>query len=142
MRLVVIGLMVVVSSLGFAKETDGEANELVRAAVSTPKPEYPYAARLHRIQGSGSFLVRLHTPTGRIKAVIAETSTGSPILDQAAIAGLKKWRFKPGIVAPMSKHAPGFKDRFANEDRLFRVPITFTMNRSHRTGTFVVRQPL
>ncbi len=76
--------------------------------VSAPRPEYPYKARLHFLQGSGSFILRVR-PDGTVWRVDVEDSTGAPLLDQVTIAAYSKWRFKPGRVTAV------------------RVPISFTM---------------
>ena len=76
--------------------------------IYSPQPEYPYAARLHNLQGSGSFILRVR-PDGTVARVEVEDSTGAPLLDQAAVAAYSKWRFKPGRVT------------------VVRVPTHFTM---------------
>jgi TonB family protein len=73
-----------------------------------PSPEYPYKARLHYLQGSGSFILRVR-PDGTVARVEVEDSTGAPLLDQTVIAAYSKWRFKPGRV------------------KAVRVPVNFTM---------------
>jgi TonB family protein len=76
--------------------------------IYAPQPEYSYQARLHYLQGSGSFILRVR-PDGTVVRVDVEDSTGAPLLDQTAIATYLKWRFKPGRVAAV------------------RVPTNFTM---------------
>jgi TonB family protein len=76
--------------------------------IYAPRPEYPYKARLHYLQGSGSFVLRVR-PDGTVARVDVEDSTGAPLLDQTAIATYSKWRFKPGRV------------------KAVRVPVSFTM---------------
>src|SRR6185312_5439481 len=102
-------------------------DDIMRAAIWTPNPDYPYEARFYHIEGGGVFVVRLHTSTGQVTEVRIARSTGNAMLDQAAVKGLKHWRFKPGAVAPMSKSSPGFEDQFADQDRLFKVPVKFVM---------------
>ncbi len=76
--------------------------------LSAPRPEYPYDARRRNLQGSGMFILRVRAD-GTVSRVDVEDSTGSPLLDQTAIAAYSKWRFKPGGV------------------KAVRVPIHFTM---------------
>ena len=76
--------------------------------IYAPRPEYPYTARAHYLQGSGSFILHVKSD-GTISRVEIEDSTGAPLLDQTAIAAYSKWRFKPGRV------------------KAVRVPISFTM---------------
>jgi len=46
---------------------------------------------------------------GGVRDVLMSESTGSPVLDNAAIAGFRRWRFKPGTASQV------------------KIPITFTM---------------
>ena len=73
-----------------------------------PPPEYPYQARLHYLQGSGSLILRVRSD-GTVARVEVEDSTGAPLLDQTVIAAYSKWRFKSGKV------------------KAVRVPVNFTM---------------
>jgi protein TonB len=79
-------------------------------AVSAPRPEYPYEARRARITGNGIAVIVVVDPAnGVVTDVTMAQSTGSPVLDGAAISGFRRWRFKPGNVSQV------------------RVPISFTM---------------
>jgi TonB family protein len=86
-------------------------NELPKYAVFRPHPEYPREARARHITGEGMFGVEISLSTGRVNSVRIIHSTGSAILDKAAIQALKNWRFRP------------------NTFRQARVPINFTMDR-------------
>jgi periplasmic protein TonB len=65
-------------------------------ALSAPRPEYPYEARRQRITGSGIVAMTVDPATGMVTEVSMWQSTGSPYLDNAAITGFRRWRFKPG----------------------------------------------
>jgi protein TonB len=65
-------------------------------ALSAPRPEYPYEARRQRITGSGIVAMTVDSATGRVTEVSMWQSTGNPYLDNAAITGFRRWRFKPG----------------------------------------------
>ena len=65
-------------------------------ALSAPRPEYPYEARRQRITGSGIVAMTVDPVTGRVTEASMWQSTGSPYLDNAAITGFRRWRFKPG----------------------------------------------
>jgi TonB family protein len=106
--------------------TEEQARKL---AISTPPPQYPYAARLHHVEGQGVFLLRVQIRTGLVKAVIVEHSTGSKILDGAALSALKRWRFKPGVLPSISVELPKQPDSLAKEDSFVRVPVNFVMRR-------------
>jgi protein TonB len=65
-------------------------------ALSAPRPEYPYEARRQRVTGSGIVAMTVDPLTGMVNEVSMSQSTGSPYLDNAAMAGFRRWRFKPG----------------------------------------------
>ena len=80
-----------------------------RAAVVSRAPiEYPYEARRRRITGSGVVVMEIDRTTGKVKSAYMAPSTGSSILDHAALSSFRQWRFKLGTVSKI------------------RVPITFT----------------
>lgn len=78
-------------------------------AVSAPRPEYPYEARRSKLTGSGVCVMTVDPGSGAVTSATMATSTGSPILDNAATSAFRRWRFKPGTVSTV------------------RTPITFTM---------------
>ena len=59
------------------------------------KPEYPRASLRHEEQGTVtmSFLIGVN---GKVKAGKIVRSSGYPLLDNAALEGIAKCRFKPG----------------------------------------------
>jgi TonB family protein len=79
-------------------------------ALNAPRPEYPYEARRQKITGSGVAVMNVDPGSGNVTDVIMSTSTGSAFLDNAAIAGLRRWRFKPGSVSTVT------------------CPVTFTLS--------------
>lgn len=88
--------------------TSGRASfSSVRAmALSGPRPLYPYEARRQKITGSGVALMTVDPATGSVIDVVMQVSTGSPVLDNAAVTAFRRWRFKPGtpsrIKAPIT----------------------------------------
>ena len=78
-------------------------------AVSAPPPEYPYEARRQRITGNGVVTIAVDPASGRVSDVSMLKSTGNPFLDNAAITGFRRWRFKPGTLSSVT------------------CPITFTL---------------
>lgn len=71
---------------------------LARRVISNPAPRYPNDARLIRIgpnRGSGKYRVTFDV-NGAVKNVQVVESTGQPILDRAAIDGLRQWKAEPG----------------------------------------------
>jgi TonB family protein len=79
------------------------------SALSAPRLEYPYEARRQKITGSGTVTMTVDPVSGQVTSVAMETSTGSLVLDNAAITGFRRWRFKPGTVSRV------------------RLPITYTL---------------
>src|SRR5438477_7305189 len=78
-------------------------------AVNAPRPQYPYEARSRKITGSGVCVVQVDAASGNVTGGSMTQSTGSPILDNAALTAFRQWRFRPGTVSEV------------------KIPITFTM---------------
>ncbi len=78
-------------------------------ALSAPRPEYPYEARRQRLTGSGLAILTIDPQSGAVLDVAMARSTGSALLDNAAMSGFRRWRFKPGTAARVE------------------TPITFTL---------------
>jgi TonB family protein len=78
-------------------------------ALSAPRPEYPYEARRQKIIGSGIVLMSVDPVSGSVTDISMWQSTGSALLDNAAVTAFRRWRFKPGTVSRV------------------KSPITFTM---------------
>jgi periplasmic protein TonB len=79
-------------------------------ALNAPRPEYPYEARRQKITGDGVVVMSVDPASGSVTNVTMAKSTGSAFLDNAAIAGFRRWRFKPGSVSTVT------------------CPVTFTMS--------------
>lgn len=79
------------------------------SALSAPRPEYPYEARRQKVTGNGIVAMTVDSADGSVTNVTMEASTGSAVLDNAAVTAFRRWRFKPGTVSHV------------------RSPITFTM---------------
>ena len=71
-------------------------------ALSAPRPEYPYEARRQKITGEGVALLTIDPSNGEVINITMSKSTGNPLLDNAARAGLGRWRFKPGTVSSVT----------------------------------------
>jgi periplasmic protein TonB len=71
-------------------------------AVSAPRPEYPYEARRQKITGDGVVAMTVDPATGNVISVSMSKTTGSPFLDNAAVTGFKRWRFRPGSVSSVT----------------------------------------
>jgi len=79
-------------------------------ALNAPRPEYPFQARRQKITGDGVAVMRVDPVSGNVTEVAIVKSTGNAFLDDAATAGFRRWRFKPGTVSSVT------------------CPITFTLN--------------
>jgi TonB family protein len=63
-----------------------------------PHFEYPARARDQRLEGSGLFEIHIN-PDGSVASVKALRTTGSNMLDAAAITGFRQWRFRAHTIA-------------------------------------------
>lgn len=79
-------------------------------ALNAPRPEYPYEARRQKITGDGVVVMSVDSLSGNVIGVTMAKSTGNDFLDNAAIAGFRRWRFKPGSVSSVT------------------CPVTFTLS--------------
>lgn len=78
-------------------------------ALYAPKPQYPYEARSRHVTGSGVIVCSVDSGSGNVSSCSVSSSTGSPILDNAATSAFRQWRFRPGTLSKVN------------------IPITFTM---------------
>lgn len=85
------------STAGGMGQAQGEATtppEFGAAYLNNPPPEYPPLARRRRLQGTPLLLVHVNA-RGRPAAVALRQSSGSEILDQAALEAVRGWSFVP-----------------------------------------------
>ena len=88
--------------------------QMAKATISTPKPDYPIDARRRHITGKGVFQLTISESTGDVLSVDVVSSTGYPILDSSAVKTMKRWKFRPHMVTrakvpiefSMPSHAP------------------------------------
>ena len=62
--------------------------------LHNPAPEYPAQSRRRREQGLVTLRVNVSSQGGAVEVLIEHTS-GWPLLDQAAVSAVKRWRFVP-----------------------------------------------
>lgn len=86
----------------------------VAAYLSNPAPAYPAAARDARQEGRVSLRV-LVGADGRPQQTTVARSSGFPLLDEAAVAAVRGWRFAPAERAGISV------------DAWVLIPITFKL---------------
>ena len=116
--------ILLVFAAGAAAEKAPIVSGAEAVAVFTPRPEYPYEARLRRVTGSGIARMEVDIATGKVTRAYMQESTGSTILDKEALRAFQKWRFVPGTVVGA------------------RVPITFTMKGDVMTTVQVRAKPM
>jgi protein TonB len=84
--------------------------ELVGNTTAAPGAAYPEEAQKKKMSGSGVYEL-LIDKAGKIKAVAIVKSSGSGVLDNAAVTAFKRWRFKPGVFQSV------------------RIPVSWSVNR-------------
>ena len=90
-------LAVIVSAAEFVHSASARPSPGARAQLlAAPKPIYPEAAIQRRIVGHGQFRLNMDIETGKPMGIAILKSTGSPLLDRAAIKALSQWRAVPG----------------------------------------------
>jgi TonB family protein len=116
---VVLGITIFSQYTSFAatnvEDRDSEpltaSEKQVRAlAIFASAPRDPIVARASRIGGAGVAILSVDVHTGLVKAAWMDRSTGEKLLDDAALAAFRPWRFKPGAVSKV------------------RIPIRFRMH--------------
>src|SRR6266404_7392392 len=88
-----VTLSFIIAAAGHAKPSEGSKRPSVVVATYAAKPDYPYIARAHHMEGKGIFLVHIRAD-GKVRAVEMVQSTGHPELDKSAVAAFQKWRFQ------------------------------------------------
>jgi protein TonB len=77
---------------------DGAADQPPRigqGAAANPAPEYPEEARLRGWHGRVVLAV-IVSPEGGVASIRVRSSSGHPLLDEAALRAVRRWRFEPG----------------------------------------------
>jgi TonB family protein len=100
---------VLIAALGSVAHAQGVHPSVRPYVVKSVPTQYPAEARQRNIEGSGVLGGEVDFETGKVLSVRMEKSTGSKILDQAALRSYRQWQFKARLI------------------RKFRVPITFQM---------------
>ena len=132
------------SSSSLAAERVVVAPDAQQWVIHMVLPRYPTAARQRHATGAGIFVMRVQIKTGLVKSVDVARTTGDADLDAAAVAALRQWRFKPGVLPSIKQILPHWKDRFETEDSLIKAPVRFFLvskqSRPNHRHLEVVRQ--
>jgi TonB family protein len=78
-----------------AQQTQNNSDEMTRRAKTKVQPSYPDLARKMNITGTVKVEVVV-APNGTVKE--ARVIGGHPVLANAALEAVKKWRFEPASV--------------------------------------------
>lgn len=123
--LLIAGLIHGGASRGSAADQPQQSYEPGAAAmIFKPRIEYPYEARRNRITGSGILVVEVDRATGKVTGASMAPSTGSAVLDEAALSAFRQARFTPGTRSPI------------------KIPITFTVGGKVVTEYRVKQKPM
>ena len=63
-------------------------------AVNTPPPDYPLELACYEQGGTAGLILKIGLD-GRARDIRVESSSGHPQLDQAALAAVETWEFRP-----------------------------------------------
>lgn len=104
------------------EQDPGAQLRLEPGVLSNPAPLYP---RIARVQGwEGTVILRAFvSSTGSVQYLSVYRSSGHPVLDEAAAAAVRQWRFKPAVRSGR---------RAAT---LAEVPVTFRLKAEESSST-------
>jgi len=94
-------LMLAVCSVAMAQATKpsptGDSSSKHKAlAIVRPQPRYPVDSLGRHPTGHGIVVVEVDQKTGWVTSAKIEKSSGSKLLDEAALDAFRRWRFRPG----------------------------------------------
>ena len=76
--------------------TLGTEVDEVAEPIYNPPPVYPAAAIAARLEGRVLLEISIDS-VGNVKQVRVATSSGTPLLDDTAVAAVRQWRFRPAL---------------------------------------------
>lgn len=76
---------------------EGRDEGVEAVPIETPSPIYPDTARRGNVQGIVIAEIRIDSQ-GKVESARAAQGSGSPLLDDAALAAVKSWRYKPATL--------------------------------------------
>ena len=111
-QLAAFAILFAITPAALPREADTTVPPQARSLMlSMPRPQYPEEALRRHITGSGKCELLFDVNTGRVTRVLVLESSGSKLLNDAAVRAYLHWRARPGKVSRM------------------RVPFTFTFQR-------------
>jgi TonB family protein len=78
-----------------AKSTSPPTSSAAGGSMNGPRPQYSQAMRDAHLTGTGTYVLHFDTATGNVSDVAVTKSSGSAVLDQAAIAAFRQWNGPP-----------------------------------------------
>jgi TonB family protein len=110
---IIIAVTLIITAVSaFGVDADVTVPPEARALMlSMPRPKYPYEARARHITGRGICEILMDTKSGVVTSVVLVQSTGSKVLDEAAVSAFSQWRARPGKISRI------------------RLPFIFTLGR-------------
>ena len=78
-----------------AATSTSELSSAASGTITGPRPVYSQAARDRHLSGTGTFVLHFDTATGSVTNVTVQQSTGSAVLNQAAIDAFRQWHEQP-----------------------------------------------
>lgn len=118
-----IAVLIFVSSL-HAQSVAPTGSAAPVKAIYTPQPVYQPEWARQGIAGKGVVLVTVEKETGKVTGARMLESTGSQLLDGAALQAYSQWRFQPGTVSQV-KLPIEFRNRPLSQASSQRQPTFF-----------------
>lgn len=72
------------------------ADRALPELIKRVNPQYPASAAAEGVEGTVSLIVTVGTD-GNVEKVSVSKSSGDARLDSAAVAAVKKWKYKPAV---------------------------------------------
>ena len=142
-----IALVTSLSALSAQSVTPPPSAPQVKA-IYTPQPVYRPEWAKQGLAGKGVVLVTVDKDTGKVTGARMLESTGSQLLDGAALQAYSQWRFQPGTVtqvklpiefrkgpAPQSPARPGSQPTIVYVLIIFVAFAAGVMLKRRRTGS-------
>ena len=109
-RLLFLAYLLTLSFVSVAVGQSARPTVSLPEATYTPQPIYRPEWAKQGLSGKGVVLLTIDPKTGTVAGVRMLQSTGSSLLDGAALDAYSKWRFKPGSI-PQVKMPIEFTNR-------------------------------
>lgn len=92
---IIVALVIALLAVQSQAKTETDLGDIGKYVVSRVDPEYPFDARVHRLEGAGIFQLSINRENGLVTNVAIIKTTGWALLDRYTITAFRKWRFVP-----------------------------------------------